>query len=109
MYRGVEQELGEGALCLFAQGGAGDINPLIMGRSGDAEKDYPLVGRMGELLANEVMNSLKRMKGVTGKSERVQALGRVITVAHRWEPEKILRLGTVSLLINGEIGIVTLP
>ena len=109
MYRKVEEELGGAAKCLFVQGGCGDINPLFMGRTGDAEKDYPHVLRMGELLAGEVLGVLERMKSIPGKSEQLLSDTSLVKVKHRWEPEKTLDFAVTSLLINDDIGIVTMP
>ena len=58
LYREVENELGEDVQCMFIQGGAGDINPLILARTGDPESDFPLVESMGKLLAEEVLRTI---------------------------------------------------
>jgi neutral ceramidase len=108
MYRAVEKSLGDGALCLFAQGGAGDINPLFLAREGH-EEDFLPVDTMGNYLAKEVLSVLNQMKGITGESKQLRASLDTITVRHRWEPDKTLKFATAALLINGEIGVVTLP
>lgn len=108
MYRMVEKELGGEALCLFAQGGAGDINPLFLARNEHAE-DFEIVDKMGGFLAKEVLSVLDRMKGIAGESKQLRASLDTITVRHRWEEGKMLKFGTAALLINGEIGVVTLP
>lgn len=107
----VEEELGAGVQCMFAQGGCGDINPLHQGRSRpvDYEKDYALVVKVGQLLAGEVLGILSRMEDRRGKSARLRAASDVLTVNHRWERGQTLRLGVTSLLINGEIGIIAIP
>ena len=111
MKRRVEASLGGRVLCLFAQGGCGDINPMHQGRSEpvDYDADYALVVKVGEVVAGEVLNTLGRMEGTKGASVQLRARTEVVTVGHRWEPGKTLRLGVASLLINGEIGIVALP
>jgi len=53
MRRIVESELGEQCMCIFIQGGGGDINPLIMARGESREKDFDDVQKLGELLAGE--------------------------------------------------------
>ncbi|RJP32564.1 MAG: hypothetical protein C4527_05930 [Candidatus Omnitrophota bacterium] len=107
MARAVEQRLNE-VMCMFVQGG-GDINPLFMGRSGDPKEDYEPVLKMGNRLADNVMDTLDRMKDIPGKSQQFVTATEVLTVNHRWEREKTLRFGVTSILINHEIGIVTLP
>ena len=109
MYRKVEQEIGGGALCFFVQGGGGDMNPLYQAKYEDEKEDQAQVVRMGELLAGEVLQTLDSMKETPGKSGRLQVSTKSIPVQHRWEPEKTLRFGTTAILINHEIGIVTLP
>ena len=46
-----------GVQCMFVQGGAGDINPLFMARTGDEQKDFAEVAKMGDLLAAEVLKA----------------------------------------------------
>jgi len=109
MYRKVEKELGSSVQCLFVQGGAGDINPLYQALGKHEEEDLALPTVMGELLAGEVLGVIKRMDNVPGRSDELLAVSEVLEFKHRWEKDKTLRLGTTSILINGEIGIVTLP
>ncbi|NPU96203.1 MAG: hypothetical protein HPY51_03185 [Candidatus Omnitrophica bacterium] len=111
MYRTVEKELGNQALCLFAQGGAGDINPLFMSREEGREEDFGPVEKMGELLAKEVLSVLEQMKKVPGESAQLRASLDTVQVRHRWEPDKDkpLKFGTTAVLINSTIGIITLP
>jgi neutral ceramidase len=105
----IETYLGGDAMCLFIQGCGGDINPLLLGRTGGSEEDFKLVRQTGNLLAKEVEEVLDEMKGKPGKSDDVRVLSDVLTFKHRWQPDKTLPLGVSSVLINGEIGIVTLP
>ena len=105
----VEEKLGHNTLCLFVQGCCGDINPLIMARTGDPEQDFPLVETMGSLLAEEVLETFETMKEEPSRSEDLRLKSDTITVGHRWEPDKSMTYGVTSLLINGSIGIVTIP
>ncbi len=107
--REVEAKYGGDAQCLFFQGGCGEINPLILARTGDPEADFPLVETMGKLLAEEVLDVLKRMESKKGKSDAFLSASKVIEVNQRFEPEKTMKLGVTSLLINGEIGVLTMP
>ncbi|MFB3785022.1 MAG: neutral/alkaline non-lysosomal ceramidase N-terminal domain-containing protein [bacterium] len=111
MYRAVEKELGGQALCLFAQGGAGDINPLFMARGEGREEDFEPVEKMGGFLAREVLAVLEQMKPVRGESRQLRASVETVQVHQRWAPDKdkLLKFGTTAVLINGEIGILTLP
>lgn len=105
----IEKHLGDDAMCLFIQGCGGDINPLLLGRSAGSEEDFKLVRQTGNLLAKEVEEVLGEMKGRPGESSELKILSGVLTFSNRWDPDKTLKLGVASLLINGEIGIVTLP
>jgi hypothetical protein len=123
MRKEVETKLGGNAVCFFLQGAAGDINPLMLARSGDPEKDLPVVDAMGKTLAGEVLSVLERMKGTTGKGEQFLAASRTITGENRWETppgaespradspwlNKTVQTTVTTLLINSDIGIVALP
>ena len=49
MQAAVEREI-PGAQVMFVQGGAGDVNPLFMGRTGDEATDFGIAQKMGEIL-----------------------------------------------------------
>lgn len=103
----VEEALGHNAMCMFIQGGGGDINPLFMARDMDTEKSFAIVRAMGLQLAEEVINTLNWMDKGPGRSEDLRAMSETTVVAHRWERDKKMTLGVTSLLINSEIGIVS--
>ncbi len=119
----VEAKLGGGAVCFFLQGAAGDINPLMLARSGDSTKDLPVVDAMGKTLATEVLAVLEKLKSVPGKAEQLLAASKTITVENRWaatlkndQPErpetpwlnKTLQTSVTVLLLNTNIGFVTM-
>ncbi len=62
MQAAVEREI-PGAQVMFVQGGAGDINPLFMGRTGDEATDFGIAQKMGELLAAEVLKANRKTAG----------------------------------------------
>lgn len=105
----VEAELGEGATCIFIQGAGGDINPLRMARGENRDGDFEIVRRVGERLAAEVLEVLRAMNDQPGRSSSAAALSRPVVVPHRFDQNAEVRLGTTSVLINDEIGIVTMP
>ena len=46
MQKITEEQL-QGTQVMFVQGGAGDVNPLFMGRSGNEEEDFKVMEKMG--------------------------------------------------------------
>lgn len=105
--RRVEQEF-PGALCLFTQGGAGDINPYLdkqpvnQNGFGEAEK-------MGQSLAGEVIKVARRMKPAANANATIRAASEVVEFRDRWEPTKTIRAGLTTLLINNDLALATLP
>lgn len=105
----VESQIGGDCMCLFLQGGAGDINPLMMARGDDREKDFEVVEAMGQLLADEVARALSFIRDQPGISDSMETTTYVADFRNRWEPKEMLTLGTTTLLLNNEIAMLTLP
>ena len=105
----VEAALGGNAVCFFLQGAAGDINPLMLARSGDDAKDLPVVDAMGQTLAREVLSVLEQMKSEAGKAEQFSIATKAFTVDHRWQPEKTLPVSVTTVLLNSDIAMAVLP
>jgi neutral ceramidase len=112
-YPGVLQARTEAALpgaqVMFVQGGAGDINPIFMARSGDEEKDFKVVQTMGELLAEEVVRANRTATPVRGGAEGITATSEIVTVKDRWDDTQSLDLGITTVLINHTIAIAAWP
>ena len=105
----VEKRIGNDAMCVFLQGGAGDINPLFLARGDDRSNDFEVVQRMGSTLAAEVMRALGFLKGKSGRSEDFTALSSQRTFGKRFRNDEELTLGVTTLLINDDIGFITMP
>ncbi|MEQ1824312.1 MAG: neutral/alkaline non-lysosomal ceramidase N-terminal domain-containing protein [Pirellula sp.] len=105
----VESELGPQCMCMFIQGGGGDINPLIMARGESREKDFEDVQKLGDLLAVEVKRALAFVKDDPGISNSVSYSSRATEFRNRWKPDDRLTLGVTAMLINDNIGIITMP
>ncbi len=105
----VEAKLGDDVMCVFIQGGAGDINPLFLARGETRDGDFDVVERMGSMLTTEVLRALSFIEGQPGRSESCAAMSSVNEFRHRFEADEKLQLGVTTLLINDDIGIVTLP
>jgi neutral ceramidase len=102
----VEREL-PGAQVMFVQGGAGDINPLPMGRSEDEATDFGITQKMGELLAAEVLKANRTAVAVEAGAIRWRS--KLLEFQHRWEKDKKLDVGITTVLIGKEIAIATVP
>ena len=50
---------------MFVQGGAGDINPLFEGRTGNEDKDFATMQTMGELMGENVLRGVKEIKATS--------------------------------------------
>ena len=105
--RRIEREY-NGALCLFIQGAAGDINPYLdkqpveQNGFGEAEK-------MGNALAEVVMTITRKLQPQANDSASILATSEVISYRDRWNPQQTVRAGLTTLLINKQIAIATIP
>jgi hypothetical protein len=106
LQRKLEQELKDTQV-MFVQGGAGDVNPLFMARSGKEYDDFNVVQKMGELLAGEVTRANKQVKPVAGDS--IRSKSEVLTFADRWEKGKSLDVGLTTILVGRDIAIAAVP
>jgi hypothetical protein len=98
-----------GTQAMFVQGGAGDINPLFMARSGEQEADFAVVKTMGELLADEVLRANRSAVPVPAGVAGIQAKGEVLSFKERWNPAASLDVGITTVLINRTIAIAAVP
>lgn len=105
--RRVEREL-SGALCLFTQGGAGDINPYLDKQPVD-QNGFGEAEKMGNALAEEAIKIAKRLKPQTNNQAAIRAAAEVITFNDRWDSTRSVRTGLTTLVINNDIAIAALP
>jgi hypothetical protein len=104
----VEQEM-KGTQVMFVQGGAGDINPLFMARSGKEDEDFKVVQKMGELLAAEVLRANRNVNAISPVREPIRARTEVLTFKDRWEKDKTVEAGISTVLIGREVAIAAVP
>ena len=104
----VEAEL-KGVQCMFVQGGAGDVNPLFMGRSGKEQEDFVPVQKMGELMAAQVLRAAARVHPAADNRYPIQSASEVIKLGDRWEKNATVEVGITTVLINREIAIAATP
>jgi hypothetical protein len=98
-----------GTQVMFVQGGAGDINPLFMARSGNEPADFGVVRKMGELMADTVLRVNKTTADVPQGSEGIVSRSELLTLNDRWEGGRTIEVGITTVLINGAIGIAAVP
>ena len=97
-----------GAQVMFVQGGAGDINPLMMGRNqNDQAANFEICKEMGEILAAEVMKANKGVIAV--EAGPIQSHSELIEFKNRWNPDKKVAVGITTVLIGKSIAIATVP
>lgn len=103
----IEREL-PGALCLFIQGGAGDINPYL-DKQPVAENGFGEAEKMGNALAEESLKVIRKLKPAANASAKLQAIAEVKEFRDRWDATKTVKAGLTTLLINNDIAIATMP
>jgi neutral ceramidase len=112
-YPGVMQAKVEAAIpgvqCMFVQGGAGDINPLFQGRTGKEDEDLATMKKMGDLLGDQVLRSVKDIKPTSPVRFPIQYSSETLKFSDRWEKDKWLEVGITTVLINHEIAIAAVP
>ncbi len=112
-YPGVLQARTEAAIpdaqVMFVQGGAGDINPIFMARSGDEAKDFGVVETMGTLLADEVVRANRSAVSVPSAGDGIVATSEVVTLKDRWDAAQSIEVGITTVLINGAVAIAAWP
>src|SRR5204863_2822483 len=108
MMEKVEAEM-KGMQCMFVQGGASDINPLWMGRSGKEEQDFAPVQKMGELMAAQVLRAAPKARPAADNRYPIQCASEVMKLADRWDKNATVEVGITTVLINREIAIAATP
>ena len=106
MQAAVEREL-TGAQVMFVQGGAGDANPLFLGRSEDEATDFGIAQKMGETLAAEVLKA--NAKAAAVEAGPIRARSQMLEFGNRWDKNKKLAVGVTTILIGKNIAIATVP
>ncbi|HSB15319.1 MAG TPA: neutral/alkaline non-lysosomal ceramidase N-terminal domain-containing protein [Bryobacteraceae bacterium] len=103
------EEAMKGVQCMFVQGGAGDINPLSMGQTGEDEEDFKAVRRMGDALAREVLTTANTIRTTEPARPEIRAKAELLTFADRWNKNETVEAGITTVLINREIAIAAVP
>lgn len=104
MKRYVESRI-PGAMCLFVQGGAGDINPY-RDKEPVAGSGFQAVEEMGRELGKYVVSRLGHAKPVTGP---LRTFSEVLEVKNRWKPEEKIAVGWMAGAIGNSFCFAAIP
>jgi hypothetical protein len=105
MKRYVESQT-PGALCLFIQGGAGDINPY-RDKQPVNQDGFGAVAEMGEQLGKQVMTALEKSKPVHAAPLKVGT--EILDVRNRWKPEEKITIGMTAAAVGDGLCFMTIP
>jgi hypothetical protein len=64
---------------------------------------------MGNVLAEEALKVVQRLKPATNDGPSLRAVAEVVEYRDRWDTGKTVRAGLTTLLINNNIAITTIP
>ncbi|MEZ5399794.1 MAG: neutral/alkaline non-lysosomal ceramidase N-terminal domain-containing protein [Bryobacteraceae bacterium] len=98
-----------GVQAMFVQGGAGDINPLFMARSGDEEADFKVVQKLGETLAGVTLKAVREATPLPPAAPSIEFRTATFSFADRWEKAKSIDAGIATVLVNRQVAIATMP
>lgn len=104
MKRYVEQQI-PGAMCLFVQGGAGDINPY-RDKQPVADHGFDAVQEMGEALGKQVVSALARSRPVSGA---LKTYSETLSVKNRWNPNETMPIGWTAGAFGDSLCFAALP
>jgi neutral ceramidase len=104
MKRTVESQI-PGAVCLFMQGGAGDINPY-RDKEPVSGEGFQAVQDMGEALGKYAVSIVGRAKAVSGT---LNTMSEVIEVKNRWRPGENLAIGLTAGAFGDSLCFLALP
>jgi neutral ceramidase len=104
MKRYVESQI-PGALCLFVQGGAGDINPY-RDKEPVAGRGFEAVEETGQALGKQVISILPKSQPVIASASvgSLHTVSEILDVKNRWKPEEKIAIGWTSGVIGRSPG-----
>lgn len=99
-----------GVQVMFVQGGAGDVNPIFQGRSGDQQADFALVEKLGNVLASAVVKARSGMRRIEPASQAVSFTTETLRPADRWKKDgTTIEVGLATVRIGRDIAIAAMP
>ena len=112
--RKVEEAIGGDCLCMFVQGGAGNINPLFMaahrkGPDDPVTTDYTMIEKMGTLLAHEVIKTAENLSPPFNESASLKAMSDSLKFRGRFNNELSYSIHFTTMIIGDRIAVATFP
>lgn len=107
--RMVEEEFGDNTICMFVQGGAGDINPMFLSshvRDG-FETDYGMIEKTGTLLGNEVIALTNSLSPKIRGEASLKAMSDSLKFTKRFDKDHVFNIHFTTVLINNDIAIAS--
>ena len=109
----VEEAFGNNTICMFVQGGAGDINPMFMsphrkGPDDETQTDYGPMERMGSLIADAAVRVAKGLSPELREKASLKAISDSLTFIGRFDKNLTYNIHFTTVLINDKIAIATL-
>lgn len=105
----VEKEFGNNTICMFIQGGAGDINPMFMSphvKEG-IETDYGMIEKIGTVLGNEVIALTKSLSPKIREESSLVAISDSLKFTKRFDKDYVFNIHFTTVLINNDIAIAS--
>lgn len=104
MKRYVEAQI-PGAVCLFVQGGAGDINPY-RDKEPVSGQGFEAVKEMGDALGKQVAASLGHSRPVSGQ---LKTFSETLEVNNRWQPDQRVPIGWTAGAFGDSLCFLAIP
>ncbi len=110
----VEEAFGNNLNCLFVQGGAGNIESLIIssrrtGPDDPFQTDYSTIDRVGKLLAHETIKLAKTLSPKSTNETNVRFMNDSLKFTGRYDKDAEYDIHISTLVINDDIAIATFP
>ena len=110
----VEEAFGNRLNCLFVQGGAGNIESLIIssrrtGPNDPFQTDYSTIERVGQLLAYETVKLAKNLSPKPDSETSVRLMNDSLKFTGRFDKTAEFDIHISTLVVNDDIAIATFP
>ena len=104
----IEEAMGSQCMGVFFQGASGDIDPYECVEPG-TERGFQLVRETGAALGKEAIRVAKNIAGKENNNLPVKVKKNILTISHRFEPDKTSEVAMTTVVLNDEIALVGIP